>query len=144
MLLSLRGLGSDNQPEYEEDFDRVNPSAMVRMGYLVQEPSGGYSRRDNFSNKSGADEDSRMVRGRAGASLEASFPHNIEKHQVRESSIGTQCVVSHAQSVVEISHGHSKGLVGKGGGAEQAKEAICYAPLGQIQVDHSREEACRF
>ena len=43
LLLSTRGLGSDNQPENGEDFDRVNPSAAVRMGHLVQEPSGGYS-----------------------------------------------------------------------------------------------------
>ena len=43
LLLSTRGLGSDNQPENGEDFDRVNPSATVRMGHLVQEPSGGHS-----------------------------------------------------------------------------------------------------
>ena len=73
-----------------------------------------------------------MVRRRAGAGLEASLPHNIEKHQIGESSIGAQCVVSHAQSVVEVPHGCSRGLVGIDGGAEQAKEAIRYAPLGRI------------
>jgi len=60
-LLSARSLGSGNQVEYEEDFDRGNPSAKVQMSHLVQEPSGGYSRRDSNSNKSDVDEDSRMV-----------------------------------------------------------------------------------
>ncbi|XP_075633855.1 uncharacterized protein LOC142606378 [Castanea sativa] len=78
------GLGSDLQPEYGEDFDRADPSAMVWMGHLVQESSGGYSGRDNFANKSGVNEDSGMIRGRAGAGLEASLPYNTEKHQAKE------------------------------------------------------------
>ena len=80
LLLSTRDLGSDNQLENGKDSDRVNPSATVWMGHLVQKLSDGYSRRDNFSNKSGADGDSVVVRRRARACLEASLPHNTGKH----------------------------------------------------------------
>ena len=66
-----------------------------------------------------------------------SIPHNIRKHQTGESSIGAQCVVSHAQSMVEIPYRYSGGLVGNGRGAEQAKEVISLAPLGRIWLDHS-------
>ena len=85
-----------------------------------------------------------MVRRRAEIGLEASLSHNTGKHQIGESSIGAQCMVSHAQSVVEVPHGYSRGLVGSGGGAEQAKEATCCASLGRIRVDHSREETGGF
>ena len=53
-----------------------------------------------------------MVRRRAEIGLEASLSHNIGKHQIGESSIGAQGLVSHAQSVVEVPHGYSRGLVG--------------------------------
>ena len=142
--MSTRVLGSDNQLENGEDFDRVNPSATVRMGHLVQEPSGGYSGRDNLSNKSDTDRDSGGVRRGAETGLEAYLPNNIRKHQIGESSIGAQGLVSHAQSVVEVPHGYSRGLVGSSEGIEQAEEAIRCASLGRIRVDHSREETSGF
>ena len=71
-----------------------------------------------------------MVRRRAEIGLEASLSHNTGKHQIGESSIGAQCMVSHAQSMVEVPHGYSRGLVGSGGGAKQAKEATLCASLG--------------
>lgn len=54
LILSSKGLGSDNQVESGEDFDRVNPTAKVQVGHLVHEPSDGDSRRDNSSDKSSA------------------------------------------------------------------------------------------
>ena len=76
--------------------------------------------------------------------MEAYLPNNIRKHQIGESSIGAQGLVSHAQSMVEVPHGYSKGLVGSSGGIEQAEEAIRCALLGRIRVDHSREETSGF
>lgn len=46
--------------------------------------------------------------------------------------------------MVEISYGCFKDFMGSGGRFEQAKEAIRCAPLGLIQVDHSRGEASGF
>ena len=56
LILSTRGLGSGNLVEYGEDFDRVNPSATVRMGHLMQESCGGHYRRDNISIRAGPKE----------------------------------------------------------------------------------------
>ena len=76
--------------------------------------------------------------------MEAYLPNNIRKHQIGEFSIGAQGLVSHAQFVVEVPHGYSRGLVGSSGGIEQAEEAIRCASLGRIWVDHSREETGGF
>ena len=59
-----------------------------------------------------------MVQDKVGAGLEASFSHNTRKHQTGESSIGVQCVVSHAQSMVEVPYGCFGGLGGNVGGVE--------------------------
>ncbi|KAK9983038.1 hypothetical protein SO802_032563 [Lithocarpus litseifolius] len=82
-----------------------------------------------------------MVRGRAEASVESSVSHNTRKFQFGGSSSGAQGMGSHIQSVVEFPHGCARDFEGSIKGAEQAKEAIRDAPLGQIWVDHSREEA---
>ena len=143
LILLLRELRSDNQVENGEIFDRVNTTAKIRVGNLVQEPSGG-SPRDNSSDKSDADGNFEMVRGRAETGVEVSISHNTRKYKTGGSSFGAQCMDSHAQSVVEIPHGCAEDLVGSVGGVEQAKEAIRGASLGRIRVDHSREEAGGF
>nr|POE51253.1 hypothetical protein CFP56_14687 [Quercus suber] len=56
LLLLSKELGSDNQVDNGEFFDRTNTTAKIRVSNLVQEPSGGYPRGDNSSDKSGANE----------------------------------------------------------------------------------------
>ena len=51
---------------------------------------------------------------------------------------------SHAKSVVEIPHKHSKDFLGGGRGVEKAMTAISCAPLGRIWVDHLRKETGGF
>ena len=55
LLLLSRELGSENQVENGEIFDRANTTAKIRVGNLVQEPSDGYSRGVHSSDKSGID-----------------------------------------------------------------------------------------
>ena len=107
---------------------------------MVQEPSGGYSRRVHSSDKSSADGNTGVVRGRAEAGVETSVSHSSKEHQIRGSSFGTQGMGPHTQSVVEFPNGCAGDLVGSIRGAKQAKEAIRDAPLGRIWMDHSREE----
>ena len=141
LLVFARVSGRDSQPENGEDIDRAIPSAKVRMGYLVQEPCGSYFGRDNLSNKSNADSDPGGIRRGAEAGLEEYLPNNTRQHQIGESSIGAQGLVPHAQSVVEVPHGYSRGFVGSNGRNKQAEEAIRCASLGRIRVDHPRKEA---
>ena len=54
LLLLSRELGSENQIKNGEIFDRANTTAKIRVGNLVQEPSGDYSRGVHSSDKSGA------------------------------------------------------------------------------------------
>ena len=51
---------------------------------------------------------------------------------------------SHAKSVVEIPHRHSRDFLGGGRGAEKAMTAISHALLGRIWVDHSRKKTGGF
>ena len=51
---------------------------------------------------------------------------------------------SHAKSVVEIPHRHSRDFLGGGRGVKKAMTAISRAPLGRIWVDHSRKETGGF
>ena len=144
LVLISKELESEKLVENGEDVHRAALTAKDRMGHLVQEPSGGNTRQDNSLDKSGTDGNSGMVRGGAGSGLETYISHNTREYQIGESSSGTHGMDSHAQSVVEISHGCSRNLMGSGGGSEQETEAIRSAPLGRIRVDHSREEAGGF
>nr|POE98399.1 hypothetical protein CFP56_65577 [Quercus suber] len=131
-LLLSKELGSDNQVENREIFDRANTTAKIRMGNLVQELSGGYTRGDNSSDKSGANGNTGMVRGRTETGVEASVSHCTRKYQFGGPSIGAQGMGSHTQPVVELPHGCAGDLMRSIRGAEQAKEAIRDAPLGRI------------
>lgn len=144
LILLSREFGNGKHVENGEDVHRASFSAKDRMGHLVQESSGGDPRGNNSSNKSSANRNAGMVRGRAGSGLETNISHNPREHQTGESSFRAQGMDSHAQSVVEIYHGRSRDFLESGGGSEQAKEAIRCAPLGRIRVDHSREEASGF
>nr|POF24157.1 hypothetical protein CFP56_06240 [Quercus suber] len=139
LILISKDLESEKHVENGEDVHRVALTAKDRMGHLVQEPSGGNTRRDNSSDKSSTDGNSSMVQEGARSGLETYISHNSREYQT-----GEQGIDSHAQSVVEISHGCSRNLVGSGGGSKQATKAIHSAPLGRIQVDHSREEVGGF
>ena len=61
LLLLSRELGSENQVENGEIFYRANTTAKIRMGNLVQEPSGGYSRGVHSLDKSGSDGNTKVV-----------------------------------------------------------------------------------
>ena len=58
---STEGLGSDSLVGNGKDSARINSSATVRMGHLVQESYGGHSRCYNSSDSSGANGDSGLV-----------------------------------------------------------------------------------
>ena len=118
LLLLSRELGSENQVENGEIFDRANTTAKILVGNLVQEPSGGYSRGVHSSDKSGSNGNTGVVRGRAEAGVETSVSYNPRKYQIGGSSFGTQGMGSHTQSVVELPNGCARDLVGSIRGAE--------------------------
>lgn len=81
------------------DVECSNPSSKNRLGYLVQEESGGDSRRGYSTDLCSTDRDLGLVRGRTGPSMEATVPHNSNEHHNWGSAIGPQCVEPHAQPV---------------------------------------------
>nr|POE60007.1 hypothetical protein CFP56_03600 [Quercus suber] len=83
LLLLSKELGSGNQVENGEIFDRTDTTTKIRVGNLVQEPCGGHSRGDNSSDKSGANGNTGMVRGRTETGVEASVSHNTREYHVR-------------------------------------------------------------
>lgn len=62
------------------DVECSNPSSKNRLGYLVQEESGGDSRRGYSTDLCSTDRDLGLVRGRTGPSMEATVPHNSNEH----------------------------------------------------------------
>ena len=77
----LEGQKGGEQIENGRDVECSNPSAKNRLGFSVQEESNGDSRRGYSTNSCGTDRDSGFVQERAGASMEATFPHNSNEHQ---------------------------------------------------------------
>ncbi|XP_030929600.1 uncharacterized protein LOC115955566 [Quercus lobata] len=140
----LEGQRGSEQVKNGRDVKRSNPSAKNRLGYLVQEKSGGDSRRGYSTNSCNTNRDSGLVQGRAGTSMEATIPHNSNEHQNWGSVVGPQCVESHAQPVVEIPHGHSSDFLGSSRGVEQAETAIGHALLGRIQMVNPGKESGGF
>uniref|UniRef100_A0A7N2KQX8 DUF4283 domain-containing protein n=1 Tax=Quercus lobata TaxID=97700 RepID=A0A7N2KQX8_QUELO len=142
--MPLEGQRGSEQVKNGRDVKRSNPSAKNRLGYLVQEKSGGDSRRGYSTNSCNTNRDSGLVQGRAGTSMEATIPHNSNEHQNWGSVVGPQCVESHAQPVVEIPHGHSSDFLGSSRGVEQAETAIGHALLGRIQMVNPGKESGGF
>ena len=130
LLLLSKELRSDNQVENGEIFDRANTTAKIRVGNLVQEPSDGYPRGDNSLDKSSANRNTGMVRGRTQIGVEASVSHSTRRYQFGGSSIGAHGMGFDTQFVVELPHGCAEDLMQSIKGAEQAKEAIRDASLG--------------
>nr|POE45005.1 hypothetical protein CFP56_79716 [Quercus suber] len=71
--------GSD-QAENGRLLECSNPIAKNWLGHMVQEASSGDTRRDHNPNSRGTDRNSKVVRGRARASMEPYFPHNTNGH----------------------------------------------------------------
>ncbi|XP_065630884.1 uncharacterized protein LOC136068109 [Quercus suber] len=111
LLLLSKELGSGNQVENGEIFDRTDTTTKIRVGNLVQEPCGGHSRGDNSSDKSGANGNTGMVRGRTETGVEASVSHNTREYQFGGPSFGAQGLGSHTQSMVELPHGRAGDLM---------------------------------
>lgn len=80
LIFLSREFGSGKHVENGEDVHRATFIAKDRMGHLVQESSGGDPRGDNSSDKSSADGNSGMVRGRAGSGLETYISHNPREY----------------------------------------------------------------
>ena len=108
---------------------RIDASASTWLGNLAQEQSGGADRQNNYTDKSCSDKHSEVVRTNAMQCLEESLPYKSHEYQNRGSSSRTSGMVSNSQSLVEVHHQHSSGVVGGGKDFKQAEEAISLAPL---------------
>ena len=68
--------------------DCSNLSSKNRLGYLVQEESGGDSRRGYSIDSCSTNRDLGLVRGRTRPSMEVAVPHNSNEHRNWGSAVG--------------------------------------------------------